>query len=100
MVVLDRPENILYSYAMRKLKLYIETSTINFAISNQMPAYKEDTVKFFSAIRSGIHEAYTSDVVLREINRANIDHAIRLRSVINDLELEVLQVNEERCDLY
>ena len=80
---------------MRKLKIYVETSTINFAISDQAPSYKEDTLKFFKTIRSNIHEAYTSEVVLREINRANIDHAIRLRSVINDLELEVLQVNEE-----
>lgn len=51
---------------MRKLKFYIETSTVNFAVSNQVPAYREDTLAFFKTIRSGIHEAYTSDVVLRE----------------------------------
>ena len=80
---------------MRKLKLYIETSTVNFALSDQNPAYKEATLKLFKAIRSGTHEAYTSEVVLREINRASAHKARRLRSVMNDLNLEVLPINED-----
>ena len=58
---------------MRKLKFYIETSTINFANSDQVPYYKEATLKFFRAVKSGEYEGYTSEVVLREINRAISD---------------------------
>ena len=80
---------------MRKLKLYIETSTVNFALSDQVPAYKETTLKLFKTIHSGTHDAYTAEVVLREINRASAHKARRLRSVMNDLNLEVLPMNEE-----
>lgn len=80
---------------MKKLKLYLETSIFNFAISDQVPDYKEATLRFLDSIRQGAYEACLSEVVLREISEADKEKAAQLMSVVNSLELERLELNRD-----
>jgi predicted nucleic acid-binding protein len=81
---------------LRKLKLYIETSTINFSVSKQDAYYRQKTVELFEAIKRGEFEAYTSDLVMQEINRTeNAERLNELLDVVKELSLEELSVNEE-----
>jgi len=81
---------------LRKLKLYIETSTINFAVSKQDEYYREKTLELFEAIKRGDFEAYTSELVMQEINRTkNEERLNELLGVIKGLDLEELRINED-----
>ena len=80
---------------LRKLKLYIETSTISHAVSDQAPKFKEASVELFEKINKGIYEASTSEIVIREINNAKEEKAKQLMGVIKELDLERLEINKE-----
>ncbi len=80
---------------LRKLKLYIETSTISHAVSEQAPKFKESSLELFEMIKKGVYEASTSEVVIREINNAKEEKAKQLMGVIKELDLERLEINEE-----
>lgn len=55
---------------MKKLKVYLDTSVINFLFADDAPELKAATVDFFdNFIRTGIYETYISEYVLFEINR-------------------------------
>ena len=55
----------------KNIKLYLDTSIINFAVSEQGVAKeKEVTLQLFEQIKRGRFEAGISEVVLREISRA------------------------------
>ena len=80
---------------MRKLKLYLDTSIFNFAISDQVPDYKEVTLRLLETVKAGRYEGYISEVVMREINAAGEKKAAELNGVVNDLILEELEINAE-----
>jgi len=52
---------------MRKLKLYLDTSVINFLFAEDVPELKKITERFFENIRR--YEVYISEVVMREISK-------------------------------
>ena len=55
----------------KNIKLYLDTSIVNFAVSEQGVAQeKEVTLRLFEQIGRGRFEAGISEVVLREISRA------------------------------
>lgn len=58
------------SNIMKKLKLYIETSTWNFMYADDAPEKKELTQTFFSLVEKQTFEIYISDIVLREFDKA------------------------------
>jgi len=80
---------------LRKLKLYIETSTISHAVSDQVPKFKEASLELFEMIKKDMYEASTSEVVIREINNAKEEKANQLMGVIKELDLERLEINKE-----
>ncbi len=55
---------------MKKLKLYIETSTWNFFFADDSPEKMAITKEFFNLVTNDIYDVYISDVVIAEINRA------------------------------
>ncbi|MFH1901727.1 MAG: PIN domain nuclease [Candidatus Omnitrophota bacterium] len=82
----------------RKLKVYLDTSIINFAIADDIPrGDKEATQCLCEQINKGKYEGLISEVMLREINDTK-DQAKRGRLVkfVESLELkEVLVVDDE-----
>jgi len=53
---------------MRKLKIYLDTSVINFLFADDAPDYMKATIDFFDNYLNEF-DAYISDVVLAEIKR-------------------------------
>ena len=68
---------------MKKLKLYIETSTWNFVFADDAPEKMAVTKEFFDLVAKGAYEVYASEVVVAEINRAPADIKAKLVGLIN-----------------
>jgi predicted nucleic acid-binding protein len=55
---------------MRKLRIYLDTSVINFLFADDAPEKREITVRFFDGwVATGRYETAISPVVVREIAR-------------------------------
>ncbi|MFH1824220.1 MAG: type II toxin-antitoxin system VapC family toxin [Candidatus Firestonebacteria bacterium] len=80
---------------MRKLKIYLDTSIINFAIDARSPKEKEITLVFFDEIKKGKYDIFISELVTAEIDKAPKEIAEKLRSVIQKLSPEELAITEE-----
>lgn len=74
------------SMNMRVPKLYFDTSVFNFAIAEDVPNEKDFTLKLFNEVKNGKYEVFISQVVVREINRAPQEKAVRLRDQIKKVD--------------
>jgi len=63
---------------MKILKIYFDTSIFNFALSDDVPKEREVTLRLLDEVRKGKYEAYISEVVIREVNRAKEEKAKKL----------------------
>jgi len=81
---------------MRKLKLYLDTSVINFIYADDAPEYKAVTLDFFENYLDS-YEVYISEIVLLEIERTtDLNRKTLLRSTIEKYGLDVYnEVNKE-----
>jgi len=81
---------------MKKLKIYLDTSVINFLFADDAPEYKSVTEDFF---HNFLHEydVYISEIVHLEINKTdNQQKKKSLLDVIKQYKLKVFDtVNEE-----
>ncbi|OGR50903.1 MAG: hypothetical protein A3I11_06235 [Elusimicrobia bacterium RIFCSPLOWO2_02_FULL_39_32] len=84
---------------MKKLKLYFDTSVLNFAIATDVPNEKDATLKLFKEIEEGKYEVFVSSVVIDEIGRAPEIIAIKLKEVLMKLNAVKLLVNEDSVEL-
>lgn len=67
---------------MKKLKVYLDTSVINFVYADDAPDYKKATVEFFARY-SLQYDLYISGVVMAEISRdPDADHRAKHLAVI------------------
>ena len=83
---------------MKKVALYLDTSVISFALSQDIPDNDRNiTLKLLEEINKGRYEAFISDVVVRELG--NTQDAVKrgkLLKLVENIELEgVLSVDEE-----
>lgn len=75
----------------RILKLYLDTSIFNFAVSTQdVPNEKEITLKLLDRIKQGAFLGYVSVIVLREINDAPPKKQSDLLKLMERFEFETL----------
>jgi hypothetical protein len=57
---------------MRKLKLYLDTSVINFIYADDAPEKQKVTVDFFeNIVKLKKYNTYVSDIVYLEIEKTN-----------------------------
>ncbi|MBI3599237.1 MAG: type II toxin-antitoxin system VapC family toxin [Nitrospinae bacterium] len=80
---------------MKKLKLYLDTSVLNFYYANDSPEEKAITQELFREIKSGSYTAYISSTVLEEISRASKQKQKDLLSLIEEFNLMPLELDEE-----
>ncbi|MCF7847583.1 MAG: hypothetical protein K9M45_01940 [Kiritimatiellales bacterium] len=82
---------------MRKLKLYLDTSVINFLFADDAPEKKEATIDFFQTyIRNGTVDAYISPVVIDELTRtANDEKRERLIGCVKEYPLPILDIGDQ-----
>jgi len=83
-----------------KLKIYLDTSDINFLFSVQSPEKKEITLDFFENYVN-LYDTYISDVVIAEINRTKeIEKRNLLLNAIKKYKIDIYDViNNEIIDL-
>lgn len=81
---------------MRKLNLYLDTSVLNFALAEEpsLALHQKATQYLLKEIEEEKHEAFISELVLAEINKAPKDKAESLKRLLNKLPLELLALNQ------
>lgn len=82
---------------MKKLKLYLDTSVLNFALSEEssLVIQKKVTTDLIDEIQQEKYEGYISEQVLVEINRAPKPKAGLLNNLVSKLDVESLPLSEE-----
>jgi len=86
---------------MKKLKIYLDTSVINFLFANDVPELKKITKEFFDKyVKNNIYIVYISDIVIKEIEKTkNENQKLKLLKVISKYKLKILILNEEANEL-
>ena len=86
---------------MKKLKLYLDTSTINFLFAEDEPELQKITEEFFeNFVAKGKFKVYISDVVIEEIEKTkDIEKRKMLLEVVFKYNLEAFSLTEEAVDL-
>lgn len=81
--------------AMNKLRIYLDTSVINFMFAEDSPDFRRVTEDFFNS-HAAKHELYGSDVLLRELN-ADMDASRRERhfKLLVDHHVSILPENHD-----
>lgn len=89
---------------MRKHKLYLDTSIINYLFADDAPKEKDITHKLFNSLTKGGYEVYISDVVIKEIEKTpDLEHRQRLLDQTKQHNLISLESNkqiEELANIY
>ena len=78
---------------MKKLKVYLDTSVINFIYANDAPDFRNITITFFNEYINDF-QTFISEIVLLEIQKTK-DHEKRnqLLNVIKDYPINLLEIN-------
>ena len=82
---------------MHKLKLYLDTTILNFAFADDAPKEMEYTLKFFKQIDR--FEVSISEIVLREISFCPSQRREQMNKLINQNDLNILEFNHEAQEL-
>lgn len=86
---------------MRKLKIYLDTSVLNFLFADDAPEKKEVTEEFFrNFVKKNVYDVYISPVVIDEISKTK-DEMKRLQrlKVIKDYKLTIIDIEEYAQDI-
>ena len=75
---------------MKKLRIYLDTSVINFLFADDSPDFQKATVEFFAKYAAR-YELYVSEIVPVEIRRtADASHRQRLLAVLRQYPIIML----------
>ncbi|MFV1976376.1 MAG: hypothetical protein ACC651_11560 [Candidatus Scalindua sp.] len=82
---------------MKKIKIYLDTSVINFFYADDVPEFKKVTEEFFAYVKNGQrYDVYISDIVINEINKTdNLTKRYKLLSIIELYKLTKLPNNRD-----
>ncbi len=83
---------------MKKLRIYLDTSIINFLFADDAPEYKKITREFFNNYLNE-YDIYISELVYAEINRTkNTDKKKQLLKAIERYNLEVFDLLNNKIE--
>src|ERR1035438_3134650 len=82
---------------MKRTKVYLDTSIINFIYADDTPDLKQATIEFFEkTVKPMVFDIYISEVVIDEINNTQNDKKrSQLLGSVAEYKLEVLSINDE-----
>lgn len=82
---------------MKKIKIYLDTSVINFLYADDAPEFQSITEDFFQIVKDGkSFTVYISDAVINEIAKTNDDgKRYKLLSVVKDYGLMRLPADKD-----
>lgn len=81
--------------AMRKLKVYLETSVISAAIDDRDPEKKEYTLRLIEEIKAGDYETFISRIALVEIEKSDTQTREKLLRMVKSIDPEELEIDKE-----
>jgi predicted nucleic acid-binding protein len=81
---------MIFLVLMKKLKLYLETSSWNFYYADDAPEKKAVTREFFDSLPNNQFDLYISEVVLEEIDKASLEKTAQLMSLIDRFDSTIL----------
>jgi predicted nucleic acid-binding protein len=86
---------------MKKLRLYLDTSIINFVFADDSPEKKAITKDFFeNYVKQNIFEVFISDVVIEEIEKTkDIVKKKALLDIVSQYNISVLPITDEELEL-
>jgi predicted nucleic acid-binding protein len=79
---------------MRKQKVYIETTLFNFYFDDDRGFAHESTLALFKEIAAGKYEAFTSDYVIDELEKAPTEKQEKMLKLISEYNIVVLTYND------
>jgi predicted nucleic acid-binding protein len=83
---------------MRRLRIYLDTSVINFLFAEDSPDFRKATVEFFTKYAAR-YELYVSEIVRLEIGRTpDLEHRQRLLEVLQQHPINML-TNAARAEI-
>ena len=80
--------------ALKKLKIYLETTVFNFVFADDAPDKKQDAIKLFDEINQGKYIPYTSEYVLQELEKAEEPKRKQMIDLIGKHKIIFLGVDE------
>ena len=82
---------------MKKIKLYLDTTILNFIFADDSPEERKATQHFFRQVY--LFDVFISDVVMREVSRCPEAKQNKLVELIDQHGLEILDFNGEADEL-
>ena len=79
---------------MRQFRYYIDTSVWNFLLEEDRPDHRAATEHFFQQVPTG-EQLYVSEVVVREVERAQEKRREALKHLLRRYAPTVLEISEE-----
>jgi len=84
---------------LKKLKIYLDTSIINFLFADDSKEYKNITIDFFDNYLNE-YEVYISEIVFLEINKTNdISKKNKLLNAIKKYNIEIFDAINNEIEL-
>ena len=80
---------------MRKLKLYLDTSTISHLFAEDTPERMEDTNKFWDDVINGEYAIFVSQIVLYEIRGCTEPKQSMMFDKLQQIEFAILEETDE-----
>lgn len=84
---------------MRKLKVYLDTSVVNYLHQEDAPEKMKDTLALWNAFRQGRYEVYISDIVMNEIGGCTQEKLSLLLDYLSGIEYHLIQTDEDTVAL-
>jgi len=76
--------------------VYLETTIFNFPFVDDAPQYRADALKLFEEIRAGKFSPFTSEYVIRELEKTkDAEKLEKMKTLVDDYGVEVIPANEE-----
>ncbi len=83
---------------MKKIRIYLDTSVINFLFADDVPEFRKITEDFFAYVKEGDRfDVYVSDVVINEINKT--DNHLKKQKLLSVIELYQLTKLPDNKDI-
>jgi hypothetical protein len=83
----------------KKLKIYLETSLFNFYIDESKGEAHKCTVLLFEEIGAGKYEAFTSNYVISELEKADEEREKKMMGLFNRYDITILPENDRALGL-
>ena len=86
---------------MRKAKIYLDTSVINFLFADDAPEKKDITIDFFeNYVKTKLYEVFISPIVIDEINRTSDEYKKqRLLNVVSSYDIKIIDISEKEDEI-